>query len=189
MLALLTVTAGIRFAVRGEHNRPDQPCLIVVNHQSPWETVAALVLFPDVAIVAKQELLRIPVMGWFLKHAPMIVIDRERGSKSLRHMAEASRAALAQGRSVLIFPEGTRRPVGSPVKFKRGVEMLYRTLDVAVLPVALDSGRFWRRGPFAKSPGTITVSILPLIASGMSAAEFSRAAEAVIQAEKAALGG
>lgn len=188
VLALLAAVVGVRYVVRGAHHRPPGPCLIVVNHQSTWETLAALVLFPDVAIVAKRELLRIPVMGWYLKHSPMIVIDREEGSKALRQMTEAGRAALAGGRSVLIFPEGTRRPVGVPVRFKRGVALLYRSLAVAVLPVALDSGRFWGRGLWTKAPGTIRVSMLPPIAPGVDAAEFIHAAEAAIGAEKAALG-
>lgn len=188
VLALLAAVVGVRYVVRGAHNRPTYACLIVVNHQSTWETLAALVLFPDVAIVAKRELLRIPVLGWYLKHSPMIVIDREQGSKALRQMTEASRAALAEGRSVLIFPEGTRQPVGAPVQFKRGVALLYRSLAVAVLPVALDAGRFWGRGLWAKAPGTIRVSMLPPIAPGLSAAEFVRVAEAAIDVEKAALG-
>lgn len=185
VLAILGVIAGVRHRVRGATNTPDEPCLIVANHQSTWETIAVLALFPDVAIVAKRELLRIPVMGWYLNRSPMIVIDREEGGKALREMTAMSRAALADGRSILIFPEGTRRPVDEPVRFKRGVELLYRTLGVPVLPIALDAGRFWRRRE--KAPGVITVSILPPIAPGLPAAEFARQAEAIIDAEKAAL--
>lgn len=187
VLALLAASAGVRHAVRGASNLPGQPCLIVANHQSTWETIAALALFPDVAIVAKRELLRIPVMGWFLRRSAMIVIDREEAGKALREMTAQSRAALADGRPVLIFPEGTRTPVGETVNFKRGVELLYRTLGVTVVPVALDSGRFWPRGAGWKTPGTITVSILPPIAPGLPAAEFARRAETVIEQEKAAL--
>lgn len=187
VMALLAVSTGIRHAVRGAPNLPGQPCLIVANHQSTWETIAALALFPEVAIIAKRELLRIPVMGWFLRRSPMIVIDRDEAGKALREMTAQSRAALAQGRPVLIFPEGTRMPVDEPVGFKRGVELLYRTLGVAVVPVALDSGRFWPRGSGWKRPGTITVSILPPIAAGLPAAEFARLAEGVIGQEKAAL--
>jgi 1-acyl-sn-glycerol-3-phosphate acyltransferase len=134
ILALLTAVTGVKYVERGRALRLNGPCLIIANHQSTWETLAALVLFPDVAIVTKRELLRIPVMGWFLKHSPMIVIDRAEAAKALREMVEASRKALADGRSVLIFPEGTRTPVGAPVKFKRGVELLYRTLGVPPSP-------------------------------------------------------
>ncbi len=187
VLALLAVSTGVRHAVRGASNLPARPCLIVANHQSTWETIAALALFPDVAIVAKRELLRIPVMGWYLRRSPMIVIDRDEAGKALREMTAQSRAALAEGRPVLIFPEGTRVPVGEPVSFKRGVELLYRTLGVTVAPVALDSGRFWPRGSGWKTPGTIIVSILPPLAPGLPAAEFARRAEGVIEQEKTAL--
>ncbi len=123
-MAGLRNIVGLRHVERGRANVPREPCLIVANHQSTWETFASLVLFPDVAIVAKQELLSIPVFGWFLRHSPMIVIDRKTGAKSLREMIEQSRTALAQGRSVLIFPEGTRRLVTDRVEFKRGAELL-----------------------------------------------------------------
>jgi 1-acyl-sn-glycerol-3-phosphate acyltransferase len=187
VLGLLAVTTGVRYVVRNDDAEIAKPCLIVANHQSTWETLAALVLFPDVAIVTKRELLRVPVMGWFLEHSPMIIIDRGEAAKALRAMVEASRAALAEGRSVLIFPEGTRTPIGAPVKFKRGVELLYRALNVPVLAVAINSGRFWNRK--IKSAGTIVVSVLPPIAPGLSGAQFAERAEAMLQAEKTAMGG
>jgi 1-acyl-sn-glycerol-3-phosphate acyltransferase len=187
VLVLLAATTGVRHVVRSNAAGIVGPCLIVANHQSTWETLAALVLFPDVAIVTKRELLRVPVMGWFLEHSPMIIIDRDEAAKALRAMVEASRSALADGRSVLIFPEGTRTPIGAPVKFKRGVELLYRALNVPVLAVATNSGRFWTRGN--KAAGTIVVSLLPPIAPGLSGAQFAHKAEAMLQAEKAALGG
>jgi 1-acyl-sn-glycerol-3-phosphate acyltransferase len=188
ILALLTAVAGVKYVERG-NVLINGPCLIIANHQSTWETLAALVLFPDVAIVTKRELLRIPVMGWFLKHSPMIIIDRAEAAKALREMVEASRNALAEGRSVLIFPEGTRTPVGAPIKFKRGVELLYRTLGVPAMPVAINSGRFWQMGSKPKLAGTIVVSMLAPIAPGLSAIQFARKAEAAIETEKSRLGG
>jgi 1-acyl-sn-glycerol-3-phosphate acyltransferase len=187
ILALLSIFVGLKYQVRGRENVPGTPHLIIANHESTWETLAALVLFPDVAIVTKSELLRIPVMGWYLKHSPMILIDREEASRALREMTEKSRAALADGRSVLIFPEGTRKALGEPVAFKRGVELLYRTLGVPVLPVAIDSGRFWGIGGAQRQSGTITVSFLPPIEPGLRAKDFIRSAEALLEAERNAL--
>src|SRR3712207_3255491 len=109
VLGSLKWLVGLTYTERGEHNIPNEPCLIIANHQSTWETLAFLVLFPDVAIVAKQELLTIPVFSWFLRKSPMILIDRESGSKAIRKMVEESQAALAQGRSVLIFPRSEER--------------------------------------------------------------------------------
>jgi 1-acyl-sn-glycerol-3-phosphate acyltransferase len=175
---------GLTYAERGLHNIPDEPCLIIANHQSTWETLAFLILFPDVAIVAKQELLTIPVFSWFLRRSPMILIDRESGPKAVRKMIDESRAALAEGRSVLIFPEGTRKLVSEPVAFKRGVELLYTKLDRVVLPVALNSGHFWGPGRSYKRAGTISVSYLSPIQPGLSGNEFTRRAEELLEAER-----
>ena len=160
VLVSLKWLVGLTYAERGRNNIPDEPCLIIANHQSTWETLAFLVLFPDVAIIAKQELLTIPVFSWFLRKSPMILIDRESGSKAVRKMIDESRAVLAQGRSVLIFPQGTRKSASEPVEFKRGVELLYTRLNRVVLPVSLNSGLFWGPDRAYKRAGTISVSYL-----------------------------
>ncbi len=175
---------GLRHVELGREHIPSEPCLIVANHQSTWETLASLLLFPDVAIVAKQELLEIPVFGWYLRHSPMIVIDRETGSKALREMIQQSQIALSEGRCVLVFPEGTRRPVTDPVTFKRGAELLYAKLGVPVLTMALNSGHFWSPGDNCKRSGTITVSYREPIPAGLSGAEFTRRAEGILEADK-----
>ena len=142
ILGLLSGVVGLRYEVRGGENSALTPGLIIANHELTWETLAALVLFPDVAIVTKQELLSIPIMGWYLRRSPMIMIDRDDGRKALRAMVEQGQEALAGGRSVLIFPEGARKQTGEPVEFKRGVALLYKTFAVPVLPVVVTSGRF-----------------------------------------------
>ena len=109
----LRTICGLSYVEEGRERIPAEPCLIVANHQSAWETLAFLILVPDVAIVAKRELVAIPVVGWFLRRSPMIIIDRANGTQALRTMIDESRAAIAEGRSVLIFPEGTRGPSGS----------------------------------------------------------------------------
>jgi 1-acyl-sn-glycerol-3-phosphate acyltransferase len=137
---------------------------------------------PNVAIVAKRELLAVPVMGWFLRHSPMIVIDRERGGSAIRHMLSEARKALAEGRPVLLFPEGSRKSVASDIEFKRGIELLYVQLGVRVVPVALDSGRFWGADLPFKRRGAITVSFLPSIEPGLSGAEFVQRAQSALRA-------
>jgi 1-acyl-sn-glycerol-3-phosphate acyltransferase len=137
-----------------------------------------------VAIVAKKELLRIPVFSWFLRKSPMILIDRDSGSKAVRKMVDESRAAIAQGRSVLIFPEGTRKSVSEPIAFKRGVELLYTKLDRPVLPVALNSGHFWGPGQRFKRGGTVAVTYLAPIPSGLSGSQFTRKAEELLEAQR-----
>jgi 1-acyl-sn-glycerol-3-phosphate acyltransferase len=172
ILAALRWTVGLTHVERGRHNIPSTPCLIIANHQSQWETIAFLTLVPNVAIVAKQELGAVPVLGWFLRHSPMILIDRESGGAAVRHMLAEARKALAQGRPVLIFPEGGRRSASTEIEFKGGAELLYSQLGVPALPVALDSGLFWSRDLRSKRSGAITVSYLPAIEPGLSRAEF-----------------
>ncbi|MGR3592177.1 MAG: lysophospholipid acyltransferase family protein [Limimaricola soesokkakensis] len=173
---------GLDYVERGREALPEEPCLIVCNHQSTWETIAFLLLVPDVAIIAKDELIRIPVFGWYLRRSPMIIIDRDAGMRSLKAMVDESRAVLAQGRSVLIFPEGTRGSGKDELTFKRGVGMLYSRLDVPVVPVAVNSGKFWGRNLPYKRPGTITVSYRPVISSGLSTKDFIKAAEDAVEA-------
>jgi 1-acyl-sn-glycerol-3-phosphate acyltransferase len=183
----LRATVGLTHQERGRNNIPPEPCLIVANHQSTWETIAFILLFPDVCVVAKQELLSIPVFRWYLRHSPMIIIDRETGAAAIRKMAEQSREALAAGRSVLIFPEGTRRRFEEPVEFRRGVEFLYSMLQVKVLPVALNSGRYWGAGKPYKRAGVITVSYLPPILPGQTGTVFTLTVQALLESEKQTL--
>lgn len=182
MLALLAAIAGVTHVARGRDRLPQGPSLILANHQSPWETVAALVLFPDVAIVAKRELLKLPVLGWYLRHSPMVIINRNDTIKSARAMVAECSQALAEGRSVLIFPEGTRMPVGAPIILKRGVELLYRSLGVPAVVFAHDAGRFWRQGSVLM-PGVITATFLPPLPPGLSSVEFLRRAVQILEAE------
>src|SRR5690606_5435760 len=98
MLFGLKHVVRLNYVETGRELIPTEPCLIVCNHRSTWETLAFLVLFPDVAIIAKQELLQIPIIGWYLRKSPMIIIDRETGSKALKIMLNQSREALASGR-------------------------------------------------------------------------------------------
>lgn len=181
VLCALRLVVGLDYVERGRENIPQDPCLIVCNHQSTWETIAFLLLIPDVAIMAKRELIKIPVFSWYLKRSPMIIIDRESGTRALKIMIDESRTALSQGRSVLIFPEGTRGSEADQLTFKRGVGLLYSKLNATVLPVAVNSGSFWSRK--IKRPGTITVSYLPPISPGLPAREFIRMTEALIEAE------
>ncbi len=175
---------GLTHVERGRENIPKEPCILAANHQSMWETLALCHLFPDAAFVAKQEVSRIPIVGWHVKHYPMILIERAAGPSALRKTVAESRAALAAGRSIIIFPEGTRRRLADPVLFKRGIEFLYSELQVPVLPVALNSGAFWGPDRSFKHEGMITVSYLPPIMPGLSREAFRTRAESMLQAEK-----
>jgi 1-acyl-sn-glycerol-3-phosphate acyltransferase len=169
---LLARLTGLTYEVRGRERIPATPAIYAFKHQSAWETLVLNLLFPDPAIVLKRELTQIPLFGWYLLHAGMIRIDRKGGARALRMLLDDGRAALARGSSIVIFPEGTRAPVGQRHSYHPGVAALYRQLDCPVVPVALNSGLFWRRRGFIKRPGRIVVEFLPPIAPGLERKPF-----------------
>ena len=170
--SLLAALAGLTYEVRGRERIPPTPAVFAFKHQSAWETLVLHLLFADPAITLKRELTQIPLFGWYLTHAGMIGIDRAGGGRALRALIDDCRAALARGSSIVIFPEGTRAPVGERNPYQPGIAALYRHLGCPVVPVALNSGLFWRRRGFIKRPGRIVVEFLPPIEPGLDRDAF-----------------
>ena len=179
----LKIFAGIGFEIRG--TPPQGPVLVASKHMSMWDTLALYLALDEPAIVLKRELLRIPFYGWFLAKAAAIAIDRSAGPRALRQMAEAARKVLAQGRPILIFPEGTRKKPGAAPDYKPGVAGLYGLLGVACVPVALNSGVYWTG--FLKRPGTIVLEFLEPIPPGLKREAFMRQLQARIESATTAL--
>lgn len=143
---------GVRVVVSGAI--PTTPALYAGKHQAMFETFEMVCLLDAPVIVLKQELARIPVWGWAAKRYGMIVVDREGSSAALRQMMRDAEAAAKTGRSVVIFPEGTRVPPGERPMLKPGFVGLYRALKLPLVPVAIDSGVVWPKHG-AKQPGVI----------------------------------
>ncbi len=163
---LLSNVVGLTYEVRGEAHRADGPAIYALKHQSAWETLVLLRLFRDPAIVIKEQLVWVPIVGWYLSRLGMIPIDRRAGAGTLMRMVRKARGRLAAGRDVVVFPEGTRTAPGEHPPYRPGIAALYAALGVPVVPIALNSGLFWARREFAKRPGRIVVSMLPAIAPG-----------------------
>lgn len=172
MTALLRWIVGLDWQVRGRENVPDGPLVVAVKHQSFWDTMIYALLFDQPAIVYKRELNWVPLLGWFFRRADMIPVDRGGGGKALRALMRKAQEVLADGRVVVIAPEGTRTAPGRRVPYQPGIAALYGKLGAAVLPVALNSGLFWGRRGFLKRPGMITVEMLPPIAPGLERSAF-----------------
>ena len=179
----LRVFAGIGFEIRGAV--PRGPVLVASKHMSMWDTLALYLALDQPAIVLKRELLRIPFYGWFLAKAAAVPIDRSAGARALRKMSEAARAVLAQGRPILIFPEGTRKKPGAAPDYKPGVAGLYSQLGVDCVPVTLNSGVYWTG--FLKRPGIIVLEFLEPIPPGMKRDAFMTLLESRIETATAAL--
>ena len=168
----LRITCRLTHRVGGLENMPTGPVIFACKHQSSWETLAFTKLFPDTATVLKRELLFIPIVGWAMARAGNIAVERGDGAKALRGLVKQAKATLAEGRSILIFPEGTRVAVGVEKPYQVGVAALYRQLGVPVVPIALNSGLFWGRRKFVKRPGLITVQVLEPIPPGLKREAF-----------------
>ncbi len=184
LIWLARAVLGIRYVVEGLDHLPAQPAIILAKHQSAWETVAFLCLFPPVSPVIKQELLKVPFFGWGFRLLNPIAIDRSAGREALKQIVSQGKDKLANGFWVLVFPEGTRVAPGTRGKYGIGGGWLAAETGAPVVPVAHNAGELWPRNAFVKRPGTVTVRIGPVIDStGKSAAELTRAVEAWIETE------
>jgi 1-acyl-sn-glycerol-3-phosphate acyltransferase len=186
-LAALRLLVGLSYEVRGRERLPEGPALLAAKHQSAWETLTFHVIVPDLAIGLKDELTRIPVFGWYLMRADNIRIDRGAAARAIRSLIAGAKKAVGRGQSVLIFPEGTRMAPGEAPDYKPGVAALYAALDLPAVPIALNSGVFWRRREFVKRPGRIVVEFLEPIPPGLDRKTFMRRLEQSIETATAAL--
>jgi 1-acyl-sn-glycerol-3-phosphate acyltransferase len=178
---LLDKICGLRLEYRGVENIPPGAVLIAVKHQSFLETFALLKYAPDFAIILKRQLTRLPLFGLYLIVSQQIAIDRGRGRQALQQIAAAAKPVIAAGRQVFIYPEGTRRPPGAPPKYKQGVTALYAATGAACLPVAVNTGLFWRRRGFLRRPGVAVIEYLPVITPGLDPAAFSERLQSTIE--------
>jgi 1-acyl-sn-glycerol-3-phosphate acyltransferase len=176
---LVRYVLGIR--MRFEGGIPSGPYLIAMKHQAMVETIEALRMAATPVVVMKRELTVMPLFGWVARCYGVIGVDRDAGAKALREMLAAGKAAVAQGRPVVIFPEGTRIPVGEQPQLRPGFAGLYRALGLPVVPVAVDSGRIWPGG-FVKRSGTIRFKIGEVIEPGLKRAEVEALVHAAINA-------
>lgn len=174
---------GLRYEVQGREHIPPGPCVILCKHQSAWETYALPCIFPQMLTwVCKRELLWIPFFGWGFAMLRPIAIDRNAGRKALEQLVAQGIARLKRGRSVVIFPEGTRVAPGEKRRYAIGGAMLAERSGYPVLPIAHNAGVFWPKRGFIKRPGTIHLVIGPVIESkGRSAAEINAQAEGWIE--------
>jgi len=183
VLGLLRLTCGISHRIDAPGGWPSGPVIVAAKHLSAWETVALLALLDRPAIVMKQELLNLPVFGWYARHMGSIPVDRAGSSKALRQMMLAAEQARAQERPILIFPEGTRVGVGEQPDLHPGIVGIYRRLGCPVVPLALDSGRLWPARGRPVSPGTIHVRVMPAIPAGLDKQDFLERLHAAINAD------
>lgn len=168
---------GIRYRVEGLENIPaDTPVILASQHQSAWETFHLPTMFNMPAMIFKQELLKIPVFGDYLRYSEMVAVDRNGGMAALRDMVEQVKAKLAEGRHILIFPEGTRIAPGQKARLHPGIAAIHAECrSVPVIPVTLNSGLYWPKDSLVKKPGLITVQFHPPLPADLKKQEMLEA--------------
>lgn len=189
VIAAERLILGLRYEVVGCEHIPEGPCIIAAKHESAWETLRLMVLFDAPAVVLKQELMQVPIWGWYGRRCGMIPVDRSGKAASLTRMMTAANKAKALGRKIVIFPQGTRIAPGVRAPYKVGTAALYKQLKLPVVPMALNSGLFWPKGGFLKKPGTVTIEFLPPIPANLPRAQFMRDLEQQIETASDRLAG
>ncbi|ODS24163.1 acyl-phosphate glycerol 3-phosphate acyltransferase [Candidatus Endobugula sertula] len=155
----LKICCGIHYHINGNINQLPSPCVVIANHQSPWETIFLQLYLYPLTTVLKQELLHIPFFGWGLRILNPIAINRSHPVQALKQIKKISVERLQKGDRVLIFPEGTRQPVGQLGNFARSGADIAKTADVPIVVIAQDAGNYWHNKKFLKTPGTIQLTI------------------------------
>lgn len=188
-LWLLRHINGVHVEVRGRDNIPVGESLVVMaNHQSQWETFYLQLLIAPQATVLKRELLWVPFFGWALALLDPIAIDRGKPGDALKKILRAGRARLADGTSVVIYPEGTRQPPGQVGRFNAGGAMLACQAGVRILPIAHNAGHCWPARSLLRYPGTITLEIgAPIDTAGRKAQAVSTEVENWVRSHAEAL--
>lgn len=178
-LLVIKYCCGIGYRFVGLENLPAGPAVIACKHQSTWETFALYLILEDPQYILKQELMNIPLWGWYASKSQHIAVDRDAGSKALRNMVSETVDRVNLGRQVIIFPEGTRSEPGSRGRYHPGVAAIYKALPehVPMVPMALNSGKYWGRRKFWVMGGTITLEVLEPIYPGMDRKEFMKLLE------------
>lgn len=183
---------GLRFEIRGlEHLPADgKSYIIAAKHQSAYETMKLHLLFGDPAIILKQELLKIPLWGWYVKKSDVIAIDRSSPEMAITSIQDGARRMQEQGRPIIIFPQGTRVKIeetSAAKPYKVGVARIQEAIGAPIIPLALNTGFFWPRKGWCKRPGTVIFEFMPPIDSGMERSELLSKLEETIENKSAAL--
>lgn len=183
ILRLCAGIAGLGYELRGGEHLPPGAAIIAMKHQSAWDTLVMPVLLGDPAVVIKRELKLVPFYGWYASRAGSIFVDRKGGASALKDMVAQAKQRAAEGRRIVIFPQGTRTAPGEHgPAYQPGVAALYQALGLPLVPAAVNSGLYWGRRAFTKRPGRIVVEFLPPIPPGRPRREAMAEMESRIEA-------
>ncbi len=169
---LMEKLAGIKVEIRGSENILKEPCIYASKHQSAMETLLLAAIVKGGTYVLKKELAYVPIFGWGIMTYGCVAIDRSSGAAAMRKLIKGCKRILDMGRSVLIFPEGTRTKPGESTKYRPGISMIYNQMDAKIVPVAINSGVFWPKKSYMKKSGTVVIEFLPAMPENLEKREF-----------------
>jgi 1-acyl-sn-glycerol-3-phosphate acyltransferase len=179
---------GLDYDVSGREHLPTGAAIVLAKHSSTWETIAQILIFPRQSWVLKQELLSIPVFGQAVRKLKPIAIDRKGGANAVQQVLTQGESRLAEGLSVMIFPEGTRMPVGETRRYGLSGALLASKVGKPIVPVAHNAGFFWPRRGLLKRAGTVRVVIgAPIPTAGREPREINDEVQRWIEAQVARL--
>jgi len=179
---VLRVTCKLDYRVEGLENIPDEPHIAYWKHSSAWETFGQFLVGPPKVIVFKHELIFIPFVGLGLRLLRSIAVKRGAGASAVNQVVSQGRSRLADGLSILIFPEGTRVAAGETRRYGVSGALLASRTGCKVVPVAHDAGYYWPRRGLIKKPGTVRVIVGPPIdTAGREPREINEEAQAWIE--------
>jgi 1-acyl-sn-glycerol-3-phosphate acyltransferase len=179
---LLGKIVGCKYAIEGLEHIKHGACIIAPKHQSFWDAYAFVPYIPDAIYILKRELMWIPLFGWYVGKMKMIPVHRGSRSVALKSIIRGAAPGIAEGRQIMIYPEGTRRAPGDVPAYKYGIAYLYKELNLPVIPIAHVAGLYWPRRKFLRYPGIIKCRVLPAIQPGLSTEEFLKTLEQVTEA-------
>lgn len=168
----LRYIAGIKIEIRGKEYIKQENVIYAGKHESAMETYVLTNFLKKASFILKKELTYIPIFGWAQYFYGMIPVDRSAGSKAMKNMLRSAQDRIAQKRPIIIFPEGTRKQPGQPTDYKPGVALLYQHLNLPVIPIATNTGLFWKKNSFLRYPGKVIFEFMEPIPSGLSKQDF-----------------
>jgi 1-acyl-sn-glycerol-3-phosphate acyltransferase len=178
---------GLDYDVEGLENLPKSGSYIIaMKHQSTYETFKVFMIFGYVAIIMKRELSWIPLWGWYARKVKMIFVDRGGGLSALKSIITNAKPVIEEGRPILIYPQGTRVSIHDTIAerpYKQGSIRLYEAYNIPIVPVAVNTGKFWPKGSFVKRGGTAKFKIMPPIPAGLKPKEALKQMQETLESE------
>lgn len=181
MLWALRVLAGVKIDLRGQENLPQGAFIIAAKHHSWGDGFVMFAHVDNLSFVTGDHLEKFPLVGQILRKFGAIVVDSCGGPEARRALSASAAQVAAEGRRILIYPEGHLAAPGERFRYRTGVYHMSRDFGLPVVPVATNLGCFWRQTDKKKTPGTATIEFLPPIQPGLSKSEFMTRMEDVIE--------